>query len=343
MSHLSQIHSITNQILNTEKNAGGELFTACNELYRSLIRVTGIDIEEDSNRKTILLDSGDAIGLTWAAMCLRDYMRTKRFMDGIIEATADMLKITTGRAVHILYAGTGPFAALILPLTARFSEQQVQFTLLEVNEPSFNCLQKMVCKLGLEKYIHRLEKADAAKWKLPANEPVDIFISETMQQGLAKEPQVNVCMNILPQLPSKAIMIPEQITLEAALMDPGERMRRKFRNDSPGNTIHLLDRIFTLNKEIILQYAATHQQAGETLAAFPEKTVRIPAEIIASHPLLYLLTDITIYKKEKLLIDKSQLTLPLKLADLSQHKPAKIKFQYHTGKKPGIQFSMQAQ
>jgi hypothetical protein len=340
MSHLLHIHSITNRILNTEKNTSGELFTCCSELHKALLQVTGIDVEEDNNRETFSLNSGDAIGLTWAAMCIQDYMRTKRFMDGIYEATGDMLKITTGRPVHILYAGTGPFATLLLPLITRFSEQQIQFTLLEVNEPSFNCLQKLVSTLQLEKYICRIEKADATTWKLPSNEPVDIFISETMQQGLEKEPQVAICMNIVPQLPSNTIIIPEQITLAAALIDLQERIRKKFGHNSSANAVHLLNTIFTLNKETIMQHAAASQQAGETSPAFPATVATIPAEIAASHQLLYLLTDIVIYKQEKLLMDQSQLTTPLKLADLSQQLPAKIKFQYHTGKKPGIHFSM---
>jgi len=334
MSYRIQIHSIINRILDAEKNAYGELFTACDELYEALLQVTGIDISEDSNREDSLLDSGSAIGLTWAAMCIKDHNRTKRFMDGITEATGDMLKTTAGRAVHILYTGTGPFATLMLPLIARFSEQQIQFTLLEVNDTSFNCLQKLVGTLQLEKYIRRIEKTDATNWKLPSNETVDIFICETMQQGLRTEPQVAICMNIIPQLQSATIIIPEQIILKAALIDLGERMKRKFGNKSSGNDVHLLDTIFTLNKEMILQ------QADEASTVFPETTIAIPPEVAASHPFLYLLTDIVVYKQEKLLIDQSPLTLPLKLADLSQYLPAKIKLQYHTGKKPGIQFSM---
>jgi hypothetical protein len=342
MSYRSHISSITCRILDAEKNAYGELFTACDELYEALLQVTGIDISEDSNREHNLLDSGSAIGLTWAAMCIKDHNRTKRFMDGITQATGDMLKANTGRAVHILYTGTGPFATLMLPLIARYSEAQVQFTLLEVNDTSFNCLQKLINTLHLEKYIRRIEKADATTWNLTTNEPVDIFICETMQQGLGKEPQVALCMNIVPQLQSQTIIIPQQITLHAALIDLQKRMQVKFGNKYPGNAVHLLDTIFTLNKETILQHAATLQQGIETSPVFPETTVSIPAEPAASHPHLYLLTDIVVYNQEKLLTDESQLTLPMKLADLSQHQPVKIKFQYHTGKKPGIQFSMLA-
>lgn len=342
MSYLSQLHSIIFRILEADKNAYGELFTACDELYKALLQITGIDVTEDRNRENHLTDSGDAIGLTWAAMCIKDHNRTKRFMNGICKATGDVLKSNPGKPVHILYAGTGPFATLVLPLTAHFSEQQIQFTLLEVNESSFNCLQKLITTLCLEKYIRHIEQADATKWKLPSNKPVDIFICETMQQGLRKEPQVSLFMNIVPQLPSEAIIIPEQITLKAALIDLTLRMQQKLGNNSVGDPVHLLDNIFTLNKETILLNAATHLQAAENSRAFAETAMTIPVEATGSHPMLYLLTEIIIYKEERLLMDESPLTLPLKLAELNQQTSTKIKFQYHTGKNPGVQFSMQA-
>ncbi|MBL7703253.1 MAG: hypothetical protein JNM14_13460 [Ferruginibacter sp.] len=335
MSPLSHIHSITSRILNAPKNASGELFTACDELYKALLQITGIDVEEEDNRLTQTLNSGNAIGLTWAAMCIKDYKRTKRFMDGIYEATIDKLKTVEGRPVHILYAGTGPFATLVLPLTARFTEEQIKFTLLEVNEPSFNCLQKLTGTLQMEKYISNIQKADATKWELPQSEPVDIFISETMQQGLAKEPQVELCMNIVPQLPTGTVMIPQQITLTPALINPGKRMQKKLGNPDAGNDIHLFEPIFTLNKKTTLRYA------DGRLPAFPETTTNIPAALISSYPLLYLLTDIIIYKKEKLLIDNSQLTLPLKLAELNRQQPVSVTFQYHLGTRPGMRFSVQ--
>lgn len=338
MSYLSYIQSVTCRILDTEKTVPGELYSACDELYGALIKITGINTTEDINRETHLLNCGEAIGLSWAAMCIKDYNRTKRFMDGITEATCHALEINAGRPVHILYAGTGPLATLMLPVISRFSEQQVQFTLLEVNEPSFNCLQKMISILNLERYIHHIEKADATTWTLPLNDPVDIFIAETMQQGLVKEPQVALYMNIIPQLPSHTIIIPEQVTLTAALVNLGERMKRKQGIIGAGNAIHVLGTVFELNRKTI-RAQASNQQPGETLPAFNEITIRIPAEAVATHPLLYLLTDIIVYNKQTLSIDQSQLTLPLKLTELYGPLPYNIKFTYHTGKNPGIHFN----
>ena len=244
MSPLDRLHSVTSRILDADKYAYGELFAACDELYKTLLQLTGIDTEENSNREHLSLESGNAIGLTWAAMCIKDLMRTKRFMDGIYEATAAKAEANPGRPVHILYAGTGPFATLVLPLTARFSSQQLQFTLLEVNENSYTCLQQLIKTLQIENYIHRLEKADAAKWTLPANEQVDIFISETMQQGLKNEPQVTICMNLVPQLQNNTIIIPEQITLIAALIDHQKKGLENSEAVESENAVHNLGNCF---------------------------------------------------------------------------------------------------
>lgn len=338
---LSQIHSITNRILDAKSNAYRELFSTCDELYNSLLRINEINSLDEKNRGHLSLESGAALGLTWAAMCIKDIIRTKRFMDGIYAAVKDILRVHPDKTIHILYAGTGPFATLILPLTARFSAQQLQFTLLEVNESSYNSLQKLVKILHLEKYIHLLEKADATKWQLQAGEHIDIFICEVMQGGLKSEPQVAICMNIIPQLSPGTIMIPQQIILDAALINEKIRMNERFQAGAPPDSIQYLDTIFILRKETILAHVAASQQAGEKDFPFPEKHIFIPIDIISHHPSLFVLTELQIYDQEKLLIDESQLTIPLKLTRFSEPYPNEIKIQYQTGNQPGIQFITQ--
>lgn len=68
MSPLDRIHSVTLSILSADKYSYGELFAACDELYKTLLQLTGIDTEENSNMEHLSLESGNAIGLTWAAM-----------------------------------------------------------------------------------------------------------------------------------------------------------------------------------------------------------------------------------------------------------------------------------
>ncbi len=340
MHSLAHLQSITDRILDADHNEYGKLYSACDELFETLLRAGSIDRKEEKNKQNQSLDSGEALGITWAAMCIKDIMRTKSFMDGVYAAVRDMLHIRPDKTIHILYTGTGPFATLVLPLTARFSPEQIQLTLLEVNETSFTSLQKLLPIFHLEKYIHRLEKADATKWKRPDNDQIDIFIVEAMQQGLKSEPHVAICMNIVPQLRPDTIMIPQQITLTAALVNEPKRMQEKSEAGSLINSIHILDTVFILNKETISALTESYGQSDETEFTFPEKTIVIAEDVVENYPHLYLLTDIMIYKEDCLLLDESPLSMPLKLADMRKHLPGAITFQYRIGRNPGMQFNM---
>jgi len=102
--------------------------------------------------------------------------------------------------------------------------------------------------------------------------------------------------------------------------------------EQPENAVYPLETVFLLNKEEILQYVSAEK--------FPETAVAVPAEVMGTYRDLYLLTGITVYNKEKLLMDESGLTMPLELADLSKLRPEEIKFHYHAGSKPEMKFSM---
>ena len=323
------------RIVETADDAYGNLFEACNDLYESLLNLTGINAEQANHRQNLSLNSGKAIGLTWAAMCIKDIMRTKKFMEGVSNAARDCLK-NNKRPIQILYAGTGPFATLMLPLTAQFSSEEIHFTLLEVNEDSLQCVQRLIKILHLHKYIHKLEKADATQWRLPPNEEVDIFICETMTQGLQSEPQVAICLNIVPQLPERTILIPGEISLRAALINPKTRMERKLGlrlKDGKDGIIELAE-ILKINRNTIRDLSTLKDEKNGILDSLPPIYVALDPAECKTHPELYVLTEITVYNEQKLLIDESALTMPLKLGEVEH--PTNIQLQYFLGKNPGF-------
>jgi predicted RNA methylase len=335
---MTEINKQVLRILETAHDAYGELFEACNDLYESLLNLIGINAEQENYRQNLSLDSGKAIGLTWAAMCIKDIMRTKKFMDGVSNATRDCLK-NNKRPIQILYAGTGPFATLMLPLTAQFSSEEIQFTLLEINGNSFNCLQTLINKLKLENYIHRLENADATQWRLPANQQIDLFICETMTQGLQSEPQVAICINIVPQLTGQTILIPEEISLRAALINPKTRMERKLglglkdKKDIEDDIIVIED-ILKLNRNTIRKLSILKDEKNRILDTLPPIFIALDHKASKAHRELYALTEVTIYGEQKLIIDESALTIPLKLVEVDHS--TNIQLQYLLGKNPGI-------
>jgi hypothetical protein len=268
-------------------------------------------------------------------MCLNEMLRTKRFVDGVYQAVCDTLAKHPHRPVHILYAGTGPFATLVLPLVARFGSQQLQWSLLEINPTSFACLQQLISKLGLQHYVHRFENTDAATWVVPVGEQIDIFVTETMQESLKREPQVGICMHLVPQLPPEAIMIPQEIRLKAALINPGQRIRDRVQSIPNSTALQELATVFTFNKHTVGQHTAAFNSTNGSYA-FPTATVSVPDEALADRPFLYILTEITTYKSEELLIDQCSLTLPHRLTDLSGKAGTALYFYYQTGPQPKL-------
>lgn len=337
---LTRLNALTGILLDTGKYEYGTLRHVVRELYGFLVALAAVDTDDEANKDFLLLDSGKAIGPTFAAMCLNEMLRTKRFVDGVYQAVCDTLAQHPDRPVHILYAGTGPFATLVLPLVARFSSQQVQWSLLEINPVSFACLQHLITQLGLQHYVHRFENVDAATYLLPPGERIDIFVTETMQESLKREPQVGICMNLVPQLPPEAIMIPQAIRLKAAFINLGQRNRNKALGISSSIAIQEMGTIFAFNKERIGQHAAAFNGTNG-MYSFPTVEIAVPEATVADRPFLYILTEITTYQNEELLIDQCSLTLPHRLADLSGKAVLSLHFYYQTGPQPKVHWALQ--
>jgi hypothetical protein len=135
-----------------EKKTDYQKLSAAVKDYKKLL-ITLAELEDnDAARENIHFENGKALGTTWAAMCIDDLMRTRQFVQGIYKAV-QFLKQQKEAPVHILYAGCGPFAALILPLLTRFSQKDIQCTLLEINPLSYAAVKKVISKLGLGDHI----------------------------------------------------------------------------------------------------------------------------------------------------------------------------------------------
>ena len=144
-----------------------ELTQATNSYFDLVLDLSKIDLEAIPNSVDKHFDNGKAIGTTWAAKCLEDIMRTKRFSRGVWQAVESVRQQRPG-PVHLLYAGTGPFATLALPLLSHYSPDELQLHLLEVNEVSIASARKVIRQLNAEAYIHSCVQADATKYQLPA-------------------------------------------------------------------------------------------------------------------------------------------------------------------------------
>ena len=190
------------------------------ESYRDLLlTASGIDLGEAASVDHLDTGKGVAIGTTWAALCVDDLIRTQRFVAGLYQATREVAARRTG-PVHVLYAGTGPFATLALPLMTRFTPAELQFTCIEVNAGSKQAAERVFNYLDFDAFVIDFVEADAATYVIDvAARPVDIVLSETMQYCLIDEMQVPITLNLMGQLPPETILIPEQIRLSLVVLD----------------------------------------------------------------------------------------------------------------------------
>lgn len=293
-----------------------KLAPAIREYSELMFDLTGVTENQDKGLQDISTNHGRAIGILRAALCTNELYRTQRFCRGLYQAVADKLKQNNTRPVHVVYAGTGPFATLALPVIMQFKPSQLQFTLLEINNESYTVLKQLLKTLDIEAFIRSFELCDAITWKAP-DEDIDIVLSETMNKALIKEPQVNIMLNMVSQLPAVVTYIPEAISVGLAI------------ENYEGPRIHLAE-LYNFNYNTYLKIIA--QSAGQPHWVFDTTTINYSP---AFNNLIYT-TDITVYANEKLTGANCSLNLPHKLKlQLPAHVNA-LQFTYHDGQNPGF-------
>ena len=290
---------------------------ACDELYRVFSTITGVDISKLSEGD-IQLPSGKAISPSGAAHCLLEMKRTAVFLRGIKEAIDS--KFHEGNSmVSILYAGCGPYATLITPLFSYYSSEQVRITLLDINPVSLEAVEALYSSLGFDGYVTDFVLSDASTYTV--DKPYDIVVSETMQAGLKKEPQVAIMQNLIPQCSANTIFIPEQITIDVYLKKKGIWQGDQLLEEG-GKTTFLCE-LFSVSKAML--DVSTYR-----------KVVDIPQSLVGPHDLL-LYTTIKVFNDEILGLNDCSLNMPLRYYELRNSYPKSIDFWYSQTDKPKIE------
>lgn len=285
-----------------------------------LFGLTQLQPNHTQAREHIYTPHGKAIGTFWAAFCTNELIRTQRFCRGLYKAVTHKLQQNSNSPVHVVYAGTGPFAALALPVIMQFKPSQLQFTLLEINPESYNTLTWLLKTLGLEAYIKSFELCDAITWKVP-NEDVDIVISETMNRALIKEPQINIMLNMVSQLPDAVIYIPQAISVDLAINQHNKSTR--------------LNRLYTFNKESYQKIIA--QSTGRSHWVFDATQVNYSPHGIGK---LVYIADIIVYADETLTGTDCSLNMPHRIRTELPQQEAILEFKYQDGLIPGFEFTV---
>ncbi len=308
---------------------------ATDRFFNLLRDITALDENNAAHRQNLMLPSGKSIGAYWAATCLNDLLRTRKFVRGLYQGIRAAQQQFPDTRIHVLYAGTGPFASLALPMTQLFSPAEIRFTFLEIQPESAEMLQKTVSALQLQAFVHELAVVDATQFQTNPAHPIHVLVSETMQHGLKKEPQVAITMHLAPQLLPGGILIPERIDVWPSLLDPRCYMDNKFQHGASKEPDHLLlEKVFSLDR-------ALSNFIPEN-GCFPPTEVSLDPQWFSRFPILSLITEIQVFGTETLKKEESQLTLPLMLHDCLQSKMAhkKAVFQYDMYDEPGFRMQL---
>jgi predicted RNA methylase len=289
---------------------------AANDLAKILYEIAGID---DTSTDSIyddqtILESGLAVSAKTAARCIIDYERTSKFFQGILQAVESATISFPNSVINILYAGSGPFATLILPLFFKYSPEQIQITIMDIHPQSLDCAKKVIEHFGFGNFITDYLQKDAANYSHPPDNPLHIVIAEVLQKALDKEPQVAVTINLSKQLTAGGIFIPEHITVDFVLLEFGS---------NPGEYKNIIP----------------IKRLADLSANHPERILNPIKAIIPPLPsrlMPALLTRIQIFESVNIELKNSGLTMSKLLNDLPINEGEEIEFSYRMGKDPGF-------
>ena len=318
-----------------------DLYNACQHYKDLLMQITEINFEDDSHRNDIFTDAGRAVGTEWAIRCVEDIMRTRAYCQAVQRAVSDLLK--TKKSVRLIYAGTGPFATLVLPLITRFSSDELQLDLMEINPESAEHLKKVLAYFDAEDYVRELIITDATTYTVGDPESVDILLSETMQAGLTNEHQVAICYNLLPQLSAETIMIPDQIILKlyAVNQDKHQQYKTSAPTEAAPEFYEDLGTLYRLDKPSIMTQHEKINAMGAA-AKFEPVTLEVPRDAHRRFHQLTVATQILLYKDLELKLEESGLTSMRILQPLNpmMQTVKNLRSTYYTGENPGLDFEM---
>lgn len=273
-------------------------------------------LDGTTGRAHVQTQYGNAIGTFWAGRCIREVLRTQRFIRALHAAVCDGLE-QHRKPVHVLYAGTGPFAALALPVMMMLKPEDVQFTFLEINAESIEILNEVLDLFDLRAYVKDIHECDASLWEISASE-IDIVISETMNTALFAEPQLAIMLNLASQLPKEVVFLPQEIkvSLGKKSKDPQQPER--------------IAELINFNTEMM---HAIIEKSKDRDWVFENQPVQVQ---LSAREQLYYLTEIRVDEGNVLNLNDSSLNLLLRLKMEKKEGTLNLNFKYNLGKKPGF-------
>lgn len=282
--------------------APSEIQDALHLIHDQFLQLTQINEHEENIEYLAAVPTakGKALGLNHAANCLLDYNRTFKLLKGMIAAIKDKQQNHPNEPIKVLYAGCGPYAPFLTLIAQVFSAEEVQFSLLEVNQLSLHHAKDLVEKLELTNYVHDFYQADAVTFSVPDAQQYHILFSETLDALLFRECYVPILFNLLPQLPENVSVIPNNVVIRGRLSlnsvnDP---------NYTPLQVFSILD----VRKEL-----SAYEPTQVIPSQLPDIRINMKDLHVEQYNFLALDTEVHVYNDLWLTRNESSLTLALEM------------------------------
>jgi len=279
------------------------------ELKVLFFEATGLNLDAEVNKEGLLFPMGEAIAPVFSAMCIDDVLRTKRFIMAMDMAISEHRKINSEKPVTILYAGTGPFAALVWPLLAKYTPKEVQLILLEAHTVCIDSVKRLLKAYDAYDYVKEMYHCDASNFQFEKKRmDVDIVLIECLHQALAREPQVAITFNLIPQLKNDVVLIPEQVRLDLSFIDMNEKKESCYFGAQES-----IETVFEVSKESVQKY---FEKSTKSEISFESRIVMLDEEKKSMNDLVAISTEVIILDPFVLTTEESGLTIPYSLINL---------------------------
>ncbi len=281
--------------------------------FQDVTEITGFDTKME-HLAAVPTAKGKALGLNHAAKCLLDYKRTLKFLKAMVTAIKDKQTQHPGELITIFYAGCGPYAPFVNLIAPLFGTDEIQFSILEINENSLNAAKKLIEALELTQYVKEYHLADAVTFKVPNANSYHILFSETLDALLYRECYVPILFNMLPQFREDVALIPENVIVDACLLSNS--------TNTPNYTEEKLCNAVDARKAVKLH---TEPNIPKQLA---DVKVNLEAVNMANYKAMLLDTKVHVYKDIWLDRNESSLTLSLEMELAQPFEKKEIIFTY---------------
>lgn len=303
------IDCVKTLLKSTTKSIDSDEFSAMSDM---LSQVTGISVDDDmATYHDVKTDAGIAISPVKAAKCFQEVIRTKVFLQGVNEAISQRLQSIKNDTLHVLYAGTGPYGAILLPLLPLFRGQKVAVHCIDLHRANIEALKKVIAWLEVGALVKGIDLADATQWLPDKEKPssFDIIISETMNTFLQREPQVRIFAHLCRYLKREGTLIPEEIRTSVELHRVCNEKEETYRQDL-----------------LVLNVKSCRRIASGKDEDFKHKVVLPASDKLYQH--MSLNTDIQVYRSHHLGLGQSSLNLQHSRSGLAAEAGQVVKFEY---------------